>query len=137
MLPLPKRHLGTTNKREIMSIKRVILANNSRLLREMFHRVIDQAEHLEVVREIQNNDEIPLAIQRFCPDWVIVFLPLSDFALNWISASIQSDPSVRFIFFSEDHSRLKVDWQMTSETEISDVSLQEFIHLLEKDLQQI
>jgi chemotaxis response regulator CheB len=120
-----------------MAIKRVILANNSRLLREMFHRVIDQADHLEVVQEIQNSEEILIAIQRFCPDWVIVSFPLSDFLLDCISASIQSDPSVRFIFFSEDHRSLKIDWQMTSETEVSNVSLPEFIHFLEKDLQQI
>jgi DNA-binding NarL/FixJ family response regulator len=120
-----------------MSIKRVILANNSRLLREMFHRVIDQADHLEVVREIQNSEEILIAVQRFCPDWVIVSFPLSDFVLGCISASIQSDPSVRFLFFSEDHRSLKIDWQMSSEAELSDLSLQEFIHILQKDLQQI
>jgi chemotaxis response regulator CheB len=117
--------------------KRVILANNSRLLREMFHRVIDRAAHLEVVREIQNSDEMLFAIQRFCPDWVIVSFPLSDFALDCISASIQSDPSVRFIFFSEDHHSLKIDWQMTSEAEMSNVSLKEFIHILEKDRQLV
>ncbi len=120
-----------------MTIKRVILANNSRLLREMFHRVIDQADYLRVVREVQSSEEILIAIQRFCPDWVIVSLPLSDFVLNCISASIQSDPSVRFIIFSEGHRSLKIDWQMTSEEEISDLSLKEFIHLLEKDLKQI
>jgi|SRR5215208_6600957 len=120
-----------------MTIKRVILANNSRLLREMFHRVINQADHLEVVQEVQNSEEVVWAIQRFCPDWVIVSFPISDFALNCISASIQSDPSIRFIFFSEDHRSLKIDWQMTSEAEISNVSLQEFIHFLENDLRQI
>jgi chemotaxis response regulator CheB len=120
-----------------MCIKRVILANNSRLLREMFHRVIDQADHLEVVREVQSSDEILFAIQRFCPDWVIVSFPVSDFVLNCISASIQSDPSIRFVFFSEDYRSLKIDWPMSSESEISDVSLKEFIHILQKDLQQI
>jgi chemotaxis response regulator CheB len=137
MLPLHKRRIRITNKREIMTIKRVILASHSRLLREMFHRVIDQADHLEVVREVQNSEELLFVVQAFCPDWVILSLPLSDEVVDYISTSIQSDPSVRFIFFSEDHRSLKVDWQMTSEAEISDVSLKEFIHLLEKDLQHI
>ena len=114
-----------------MSIKRVILANNSRLLREMFHRVIDHADHLEVVREVQNSEEILFAIQRFCPDWVIVSFPLSDFALDCIRASIQNDPSVRFIFFSEDHRSLKIDWQMSSDAELSDLSLKEFMNIIQ------
>jgi DNA-binding NarL/FixJ family response regulator len=120
-----------------MSIKRVILANHSRLLLEMFHRVIDKAERLEVVQDIINNEELPFAIQRFCPDWVIVSLPIADPLLDWISAFIQNDPSVQFIFLSPDNHSIKIKWQTASEEDLSNLSLQEFIYLLEKDLQHI
>lgn len=120
-----------------MSIKRVILANHSRLLLEMFQRVLDKAEQLEVVKEISNNEDLPLAIQRFCPEWVIVSLPVSNSVLDWISSFMQGDPSVRFIFLSPDNHSMILKWQMTSEEDLSNLSLQEFIHLLEKDLQHI
>jgi chemotaxis response regulator CheB len=120
-----------------MSIKRVILANHSRLLSEMFHRVIDQAEHLEVVQEVANNADLPVAIQRFCPEWVIVSLPISGPVLAWIRDCMQEDPSVRFIFLSPDNRSLIMKWQMTTEQDLSNLSLKEFIYLLEKDLQHI
>jgi len=120
-----------------MSIKRVILANHSRLLLEMFQRTLDKAEGLEVVYEVINDQELPLAIQRFCPDWVIVSWPISEPVLDWIGAFLQQDPSVRFIFFSADSHSIKTNWQTAFEEDISNVSLKEFIYLLEKDLRQI
>jgi DNA-binding NarL/FixJ family response regulator len=119
-----------------MSIKRVILANNSRLLLEMFQRSLAKAEHLEVVREVTHDDELPFAIQRFCPDWVIVSLPLSDPVMNWIGAFLQNDPSVRFIFLSPDNHSIKIKGQTAFEEDLSPYSLKEFIYLLEKDVQQ-
>jgi hypothetical protein len=103
----------------------------------MFHRVIDQAEHLEVVQEVMNNQDLPLAIQRFCPEWVIVSLPISTPVLNWISTFMQDDASVRFIFLSPDNHSIIVKWQMAPEEDLSNLSLKEFIYLLEKDLQHI
>jgi hypothetical protein len=137
MLPLAKRVIKTIGKKKIMSIKRVILVNHSRLLLEMFQRALDKAEGLEVVQEIINSEELPFAIQRFCPDWVILSLPISDSLLNWISIFMQSDPSVRFILLSEDRPNITMRWQMTSEQDLSDISLKEFIYVLEKDLQNI
>lgn len=120
-----------------MSIKRIILANNSRLLLEMFHRVLDKADQLEVVQDLIDDEELPFAVQRFCPDWVIVSLPISDAVREWIGAFIQNDPSVRFIFLSPDNHSIKMKWQMASEADLSNLSLKEFIYLLEKDLQHI
>src|SRR5215213_6362166 len=135
--PWKRKGSKRQTKRENMSIKRVILANHSRLLLEMFQRVLDKAEQLEVVKEISNNEDLPLAIQRFCPEWVIVSLPVSNSVLDWISSFMQGDPSVRFIFLSPDNHSMILKWQMTSEEELSNLSLKEFIHLLEKDLQHI
>jgi chemotaxis response regulator CheB len=119
-----------------MSTKRVILANDSRLLREMFHRVIDKASYLEVVQEIANNEGLPFAIERFCPEWVILSLPMSNTVLNWINSRIEASPTVRFIFFSPDNS-IKMKGQISYEEDLSNLSLKEFIHILEKDLQHI
>ena len=127
----------TSGKREIMSTKRVILANHSRLLSDLFQRVIDKAEYLEVVHEVINNKDLPIAIQRFCPEWVIVSLPISQSVRDWISAFMQANPAVRFIFLSPDNGSMIMKWQMESEEDISNLSLREFIYLLQKDLQQI
>ena len=125
-----------------MSTKRVILANGSRLLREMLHRVINKADNLEVVQEIPNHEELPSAIERFDPEWVIVSLPYSNNAHSWINICMANYPSVRFIFLSPDNSSIKMKWQTSLrasgqayEEDLANLSLKDFIHFLEKDLQ--
>lgn len=120
-----------------MAIKRVILANHSRLLLEMFQHVLNKRESIEVVGEISDEKELPLTIQRFCPDWVIISLPISNPIQNWISTSMQNDPSIRFLFFSDDYRNITIKWEMASEQILADLSLKEFIYILEKDFQHI
>jgi len=101
----------------------------------MFHHVIDKAEHLEVVQEVISDVDLPVAVQRLCPDWVIVSLPISDPIRNWIHVCMQEDPSVRFIFLSPDNNGMTMKGQLPFEEDLSNLSLKEFIYLLEKNLQ--
>jgi DNA-binding NarL/FixJ family response regulator len=121
----------------MVSRKRVILAHGSRLLREMLHRVIDKANQLEVVQEVPSWEELPSALKRFDPEWVIVTQPYSSPSHERIDSWMEAYPSVRFIFLSANQNRIKMKWQAACEEEYSDLSLKEFIHILEKDLQHI
>ncbi len=78
-----------------MSTKRVILANGPRLLREMLHRVINKAEHLEVVQEVLHHEELPAAIERFNPEWVILSSPDNHKARRWIDDCMANYPKPR------------------------------------------
>jgi chemotaxis response regulator CheB len=120
-----------------VSTKRVILANGSRLLQEMLHRAIEKADHLEVVQEIPSWEELPSALKRFDPEWVIVTQTYSNHSHKPIDSCMEDYPSVRFIFLSPTQNHIKMKWQGSCEEEYSDLSLKEFIHLLEKDLQHI
>jgi DNA-binding NarL/FixJ family response regulator len=118
-----------------MTIKRVILANNSRLLRETLRRVINRADNLEVVHELPNHEELPSAIERFDPEWVIVTIPYNNGAYGWINDCMADYPSVRFILLSPDNSSIKMKWQTSYEEDLTNLSVKDFIHILEKDLQ--
>jgi hypothetical protein len=119
----------------VMSTKRVILANGPRLLREMLHRVINKADHLEVVQEVPNHEELPFAIERSDPAWVIVSLPFSHHTQDWINDCVANYPAVRFIFLSPDNRSIKMKWQTSYEEDLTNFSLGDFIQFLEKDLQ--
>jgi DNA-binding NarL/FixJ family response regulator len=119
----------------MVSTKRVILADGSRLLREMLHHVINKAEHLEVVQEVPDYAELPTAIEKFDPEWVIVSFPVEEDKPNWTNAYLQVYPSVRFIFIFPDQNHIKLKWQTWYEEVFPDVSLKDLIHILEKDLQ--
>ena len=118
-----------------MSRKRVILANDSRLLREMLHRVLDKADQLEVIQELPNHEELPSAIERLDPEWVILSVPYHQSRHRWIDTYTADYPSVRFIFLSPESNTIKLKWQRTYEEDLTNLSLKGFIDILEKDLQ--
>jgi hypothetical protein len=99
------------------------------------HRVIDKAEHLDVVKEVPNHEELSAAIKRFDPEWVIVSLPFGHHEHSWIHACLAEYPSVRFMFLSPHQTSIKMKWQTSYEEDYSDLSLEDFIHILERDLQ--
>lgn len=115
--------------------KRVILANGSRLLRELLHRTLDKQDQLEVVQEIPDWDGLPSALEQFDPAWVIVAQPYSHHPQNQIDSYMVEYPSVGFIFLSPSQHNIKMKWQTSHEEEYSNLSLKEFIHLLQADLQ--
>jgi chemotaxis response regulator CheB len=118
-----------------MSRKRVILANDSRLLREMLHRAIDKAEHLQVVQEIASEEDLPSAIEQFTPEWVILSDPSDRNACSRIATCMASYPAVRFMFLSPESNSIKLRWQTAYEEDLTNLSLKGFIDILEKDLQ--
>jgi hypothetical protein len=115
------------------STKRVILAIGPRLLREMLHRVIDKADHLEVVREMSDEGDLPEAIETYEPGWVIVSTSFIYRSYRWI----HEFPSVGFVFLSpNEHVISMKKCQTADEANYSDLSLKDFIYILEKDLQR-
>lgn len=118
-----------------MSRKRVILANGSRLLREMLQRVIDKADHLKVVQELPDHQDLPSAIERLDPEWVILSVPYNQTTHGWVNTCMTDYPSVRFMFLSPESNSIKMKWQSAYEEDVTNLSLRDFIELLETDLQ--
>jgi len=118
-----------------MPTKRIILANGPRLLREMLQRVINKMDNLEVVLEITNYEELPSAIERFDPEWVITSSIYDNRVHKWIDACMVNFPSVRFMFLSPAASSIKMKWQVSHEEDLEIVSLNDFIAILARDLQ--
>jgi len=128
-------HRQEESRAFMRSTKRIILADGSRLVREMLHRALDKADRLEVVQEIHEYRELPSAIRRFDPAWVILSFSYNEKAHSWLDACMEDHPWVRFIFLSPSQNRIKMVWKTSYEEESANLSLNEFIDILEGDLQ--
>ena len=113
-----------------MTDQRIILANGSRLLREMLNRILHKAEHLEVVQEVSDHDNLPAALSKEA-EWIIMSLPDDQQIPEWTDTYIQEHPLIRIMAFSSDGSWIKLKWLESREQELSDVSLKDLIHILE------
>jgi len=116
-----------------MAGKRVILANSSRLLREMLNRILLKTNSLEVVREINDYEKLPSAINQSDAEWVIMSLPADRCLPDWVDTCLSHHPQVHFLAVSGDGSQVKTKWLENHEEDIFDLSLGDLIRIIEND----
>ena len=114
-----------------MPEQRIVLANGSRLLREMLKRILFKSDKLEVIREVHDPRELPSLIEDTNPEWVIVSLAYDDSLPAWVDTFMAAHPSVRFMALAADGSKIKVKWLEVHEQDLESLSLDELLRLLE------
>ena len=114
-----------------MHEQRIVLANGSRLMREMLKRILFKSDRLEVVREVIDQKELPAVIEQSQPEWVILSLSFDNGVPAWVDGFMADHPSVRFMALAADGSRVKVKWLEVHEQELNGLSLNDLIKILE------
>jgi DNA-binding NarL/FixJ family response regulator len=114
-----------------MHEQRIVLANGSRLMRDMLKRIIYKSSRLEIVREVSDQKELPSVIEHTQPEWVILSLSFDNGVPAWVDGFIASHPSVRFMALAADGSKIKLKWLEVHEQELNGLSLNDLIKILE------
>ena len=114
-----------------MAEQRVVLANGSRLLRDMLKRILYKSENLQVVREVNDPRELASVVEQVNPEWVIVSLSFDNRLPAWVDSFMVSHPSVRFMALATDGSKIKVKWLDIHEQELSGITLSDLLEILE------
>jgi len=113
------------------SVQRIILVNSSRLLREMLHVIFCKAEHLQIVREVSDEEDLPSAIEELEAEWLVISLPLDKGLPDWVDHYISKRPFIRLLAVSTDSTTVKMKWLEPHEENVEDLSLDDLIHILE------
>jgi chemotaxis response regulator CheB len=114
-----------------MPEQRIVLANGSRLMRDMLKRILYKSDNLEVVREVSDQKELVSVIEHTQPEWVILSLSFDNGVPAWVDGFIASHPSVRFMALAADGSTIKLKWLEIHEQELNGLSLSDLIKILE------
>ena len=117
-----------------MTDQRIILANDSRLMREMLNRILLKAKHLDVVQQVTDHEDLPAAIQQQDAEWIILSMPADNKIPDWADTYLQKHPNVRIMAVSPDGSRVNLKWLDKREQNFPNPTLQELIDLLEGNL---
>jgi DNA-binding NarL/FixJ family response regulator len=116
-----------------MTKQRIILANSSRLLREMLNRILRKTDSLKVVREVSDQKELPDAIQQDDAEWLIMSLPEDEKMPEWVDVYMMEHPSLHILTVSPDGGRVRLRWLESHEEDLIDPSLADLILVLERD----
>ena len=112
----------------------IILANDSRLLREMLNRILLKAEHLDVVRQVADHEDLPDAIQQQDADWIILSTPADNDVPDWTDAYMRDHPLTKILTLSSDGGWINMKWLDKREQDFPNPTLQELINILEGSL---
>jgi DNA-binding NarL/FixJ family response regulator len=115
----------------MMHEQRIVLANGSRLMRDMLKRILFKSDHLKIVREVTDQKELPAVIEHTQPEWVILSLSYDNNVPAWVDGFIASHPSVRIMALAADGSTIKLKWLEVHEQELKGLSLSDLIQILE------
>lgn len=111
---------------------KVILANDSRLLRQMLGRVLARAAHVEVVAEVDDLQELAATVQRTGAHWIIVSLtPESEFPES-VVALLQSRATTHVLAMAADGSATRVLTMEPCEQQVRILSVAEILSLLQR-----
>ncbi len=116
-----------------MHMQRIILAHDSRLMREMLKRVIDKTDELKVVREVTQPGDLHSAMRETETEWVILSLPPGGVVPESIQSLVNTYPSVRFMTVAADGSEVKVRWLEPLSRDLTNLSLGDLISILRKE----
>ena len=114
-----------------MSEQQIVLANTSRLLRDMLKRIIDQTSDLKLLGEITDQRDLQSVIENSDPQWVILSLPYDNDIPAWVEGYLAQHPSVRFMAISSDGSKIKVKWLEIHEQALDGITLHDLHSILQ------
>lgn len=113
-----------------METRRIVLANESRLLRKMLKCVIDKSSSLEIVGETQQFSEIKRLAEKHNAHWVIVTLSSKGDIPDQINNLLIPDSAISILAISNKGEKGKIRWVDLHEETYIDWSLEEMLTLL-------
>jgi chemotaxis response regulator CheB len=114
----------------VNNVQRIILVHNSRLLLGILRRVIEKADHLEVVGEMASLQYLNEKMGEANPDWVILNDEQGERNLEIINELMKTHPSVRFLTVNTEGSPVRMRWLEPHEKNLSGLSLADILKLL-------
>lgn len=98
---------------------RIILANETRLLREMLRRAIARSPYLQVVGEVTDRANLSSRVEETDAQWVIVSLLPDGGIPETAETLLMENPSVAILAVAPDGSQLRVGWTEPCEKAIA------------------
>ena len=113
--------------------QRIILVNDSRLMRDMLKKVIKKSPGLEIVTELSDLADLPETARRTKADWAIVLLQPDQEVPDLLDRVIQEQPCMRLLLMGVDGSHARMKWNEPHEVALDEKNLGELLDVLRQE----
>jgi chemotaxis response regulator CheB len=116
-----------------MSARRVLLANEPRLIRTMLKRIFENTPGLEIVGEVLDQAELASIVGQTSAEWVVATLDANGEAPEAIETLFAHYPHLCVLMLSEDSSQVRLKRSGHSDKTLDGLSLAELIGILREN----
>lgn len=116
-----------------MGTQSIILLDNSRLVRDMFRRVIKKAPGLQIIAEVEDVSDFPNIARQTNADWTILLLDPDEEVPTIVEQTLNHQTSMRLLVMAVDGSQVRMRWIEPHEIYLNDKSLEELLTILRQD----
>jgi len=109
---------------------RIVVAHQSRLLRDMLKRVIGKARRLQMVAEVMDMEALPEVVERTAAEWVIISLQPDGSLPEMIEPLIVGHPSTQVLAISGGGDQIKMKWVGEHEQALNLSTVEELVQVL-------
>jgi DNA-binding NarL/FixJ family response regulator len=113
-----------------MDAAQIVLANQSRLLRGMLERAINQTDDLEIAEVVSEVSDLPHVVNRLGPHWVIASLETLDDRSGMLKDILRDHPDTRILGMAIDGSESIVRYLTLREEILGELSLRKLMEIL-------
>jgi DNA-binding NarL/FixJ family response regulator len=89
---------------------RILVANRSRLIRELLLATLGDRPNIEVVGEVSSESEIPASVKRTAPDVLVISLDELGKRPRICDTVLRAHPDLRIVAVATDHNRSVCYW---------------------------
>jgi DNA-binding NarL/FixJ family response regulator len=120
----------------MMQPRRIVIANEQRLLREMLKRIMERMPHLRVSGEVRGWDKLSKAVERTDAHWVIISLEPGGHLPDQVETLLAEHPTVCVLAMTGDAGQVKLKCSNANEENLTDVTLEKLLEVLREESPQ-
>jgi len=118
-----------------MQLQRAILVNGSRLMRDFIKRVIEKHAGFQVIKELDDPQELASAIEGLDLEWVFFILSTDQIIPEHQKLDmLVAHPKLRMVILRMNENHIEMEWLARGHKNLTEMSLDELTHILRKEL---
>jgi DNA-binding NarL/FixJ family response regulator len=110
--------------------QKIILVNDSRLLRSILKQAIQQDLGLRVIAEVDKIEKFNAVIEQTDVDWIVLAQHSEEPIPTIINQVLSERPDINLMVVATDGSRVRTRWIETHDTNLDKKNLQEILAIL-------
>lgn len=111
---------------------KLVLAFESRLLREMWMRVLKKESSIDVVHQFNTPDLLKISAECNDQDWVVISSKMYASLNDWLNGHFKNNPGLNFFVVTGNGSRITLKSLNQQDQEYPDLTLDNVLEILKE-----